>query len=138
MSSCGPTLDVSDLPDTEVAVDETDGAAEEQSLEIWGRFFPLPRAGLTGIGIHLYTCTFDDFVIFILKDFSDDEYIFGRSEDCDYCFESRGGTSNQHYPTYSSTHFRIYRVRMKERTREIRGENERQGERNVGETRKRD
>ncbi|XP_019859468.1 PREDICTED: serine/threonine-protein kinase Chk2-like, partial [Amphimedon queenslandica] len=68
---------------------------EEQSLEIWGRFFPLPRAGLTGI------------------DFLDDEYIFGRSEDCDYCFERRGGTSNQHYPTYSSTHFRIYRERSK-------------------------
>lgn len=48
------------------------------------------------------------------SDFSDDEYIFGRSEDCDYCFERKGGVTSQHYPTYSSMHFRIYRVRGEE------------------------
>ena len=50
ISSCGPTLDISDLPDTEVIADETDGGVDEETVEIWGRFFPLPRGGLTGIG----------------------------------------------------------------------------------------
>ena len=62
----------------------------------------------------------------LFSDFSDDEYIFGRSEDCDYCFERKGGVTSQHYPTYSSTHFRIYRVRGEEEEGE--GEGRRRGE----------
>ena len=44
---CGPTLDVGDYVDD----DEIDG--EMESLESWGRLFPLGK-GLTGIGICVY------------------------------------------------------------------------------------
>lgn len=46
---------------------------------------------------------------------TDDDYTFGRSDVCDYCFEQRGGKANQHHLTFSSTHFRIYKVRIRKK-----------------------
>lgn len=81
---CGPTLDVGDYVDD----DEIDG--EMESLESWGRLFPLGK-GLDGI------------------DLVKEEYSFGRGDDCDYCFERNGGRDNPHFRTFSNTHFIIYR-----------------------------
>ena len=46
----------------------------------------------------------------LLLDFVENEYTFGRSEDCDYCFEKNGGRTNPQFRTFSNTHFRIYKV----------------------------
>lgn len=42
-----------------------------------------------------------------------DEYVFGRGEECDYCFETNGGKNNPHFLAFSKTHFRLYRERDK-------------------------
>ena len=43
-------------------------------------------------------------------DLVNEEYVFGRGECCDYCFDEKGGRQNQHFPAFSKTHFRLYRV----------------------------
>jgi serine/threonine-protein kinase Chk2 len=81
-----PTIDISDYtqaPEHE----ETEGNEDD---EVWGRLFPL---GSDWSGIDLI----------------DDDYTFGRSDDCDYCFEEKGCRSNSHFRTFSNVHFKIYK-----------------------------
>ena len=40
-----------------------------------------------------------------------EEYTFGRGEECDYCFENHShGKKLPQYLALSKTHFRVYRV----------------------------
>ena len=107
---CGPTLDIGDFLDEEDGAEDIDGETESQTL--WGRLFPLGK-GLTGIGKPVLTDTLQYIIVLFCfgLDLYKDEYTFGRADDCDYCFEQRGGRSNPHFRTFSNVHFRIFRVR---------------------------
>ena len=39
-----------------------------------------------------------------------EEYTFGRGDECDYCFESPSGKKPPQFLALSKTHFRVYRV----------------------------
>ena len=124
---CAPTLDVVDGPFEE----EEEEEAEEDRPEVWGRLFPLGKGfvaqGEASAPIMLnsspqklwFLSRLHSVVIIspvivsacnTALDFVKDEYTFGRGEECDYCFESQGGRTNPHFPAFSKTHFRIFRV----------------------------
>jgi serine/threonine-protein kinase Chk2 len=88
MSECGATLDVDMILSHSEGEEETDGG------EVWGRLFPLGKG-------------------FVAQELVKDEYLFGRGEECDYCFETNGGRSNPHFLAFSKIHFRLYRERDK-------------------------
>ena len=117
MAGSGPTLDVCML---EYEEDDIDG--ESQSVQSWGRLFPLGK-GLKGIGmaflepciyhrhiIYVYTSSGQHCLLLTCLDLIKDEYTFGRADECDYCFEMNGGRDNAHFRTFSNTHFRLYKV----------------------------
>ena len=54
--------------------------------------------------ISVFFATFD-------SDLLNEEYTFGRGEECDYCFENHShGKKLPQYLALSKTHFRVYRV----------------------------
>ena len=44
-------------------------------------------------------------------DLVNEEYTFGRGDECDYCFENHAGKKPPQFLVLSKTHFRLYRVR---------------------------
>ena len=108
----GPTLDVVDglygNEDDEDGDDEVDGGPEP-----WGRVLPLSKE-FVGLGKNLLQFIINICIFIFIYDCIElmkDEYTFGRIDKCDYCFEiQNGGSKNEHFKTFSKTHFRIYRV----------------------------
>lgn len=67
-----------------------DPETEELVPQPWGRLWALSKG-------------------FVNHDFVNNDYLFGRDKNCDYCFDKPVINQTEKYKTYSKKHFRIFR-----------------------------
>ena len=108
---------MADLPQTlesDLMQSPSEGEDEADGGVAWGRLFPMGR-GFVPQGVSKSQPLpsphpqLEHTLPLLPPDLVKDEYLFGRGDHCDYCFEE---STNPHFPAFSKTHFRLYRVSL--------------------------